>query len=76
MEVVGCPIVRSELSQWSRPWVDREPLVVFPHRLAPEKRPEDFDVVAALVAATRADVRFVRARDAFPTPKLMMPPPA
>lgn len=45
--------------------MQRERVVVFPHRLAPEKRPEDFDRVRELYHAAYGDdgTRWVRTKD-------------
>lgn len=41
--VTGFPLyARTELASHARPWAEREKLVVFPHRLAPEKDPAGF----------------------------------
>jgi glycosyltransferase involved in cell wall biosynthesis len=44
------------------PWEERRNLIVFPHRLAPEKAPWEFDQLATLVG--RADLIWVKTRDA------------
>ncbi|MEJ2343768.1 MAG: hypothetical protein P8Y10_16420 [Gemmatimonadales bacterium] len=47
-KVVGCPFyLEPELMRFSRPWGDRDNLVVFPHRLAPEKQPHVFKELKA-----------------------------
>lgn len=48
--IVGNPIHQKELWEAAYPiyWEDRPKLVVFPHRLAPEKAPDEFDQIAAI----------------------------
>lgn len=45
--VCGVPIHRKDILQISTPvvWKERKRLVVFPHRLAPEKAPEEFEII-------------------------------
>jgi hypothetical protein len=43
IRVTGFPLYAKELADYRQPWEAREQLVVFPHRLAPEKEPEGFD---------------------------------
>ena len=63
----GNPIKRAELVSRAVPvpWVERERLVCFPHRLAPEKDPEMFDRIVATYRNLYGDdgARFVRSVD-------------
>jgi glycosyltransferase involved in cell wall biosynthesis len=47
--VVGLPIHQDELERFWTPWHERERLVVFPHRLAPEKNPQWWDHLQVLL---------------------------
>lgn len=62
---VGLPIHRAEIARYAQPWSERERLVVFPHRLAPEKNPEVFAGLRAAYEARYPNehAEFVRARD-------------
>lgn len=66
--VTGYPIMRGELLRHASPWALRERLVVFPHRLAPEKQPEQFDALRGRHAALYPDApatTWVRSRDVY-----------
>lgn len=66
--VVGVPIHRSELEAHAVPWNERRRLVVFPHRIAPEKGIDEWtELQAAYRKARPADtmVEFVRSRDVY-----------
>jgi hypothetical protein len=69
--VVGVPIKAAELREKKRPmqWEERPPLVVFPHRLVPEKRPEDFDLLRKVFAERHPKLKpiWVRTRDVCKT---------
>jgi glycosyltransferase involved in cell wall biosynthesis len=64
-EVTGFPFYIDEFARHFRPWAEREKLVVFPHRLAPEKQPAVFDQVRELYARRYPSdaVRWVRTQD-------------
>ena len=64
-EVIGVPVKQSSLRQYRTPWEDRDRLVVFPHRLAPEKGLDTYQEIADLYAKTypRDRAHFVRSRD-------------
>lgn len=65
--VVGCPVKYDELAKYATPWAMRERLVVFPHRLAPEKAPEDWELMKAQYVAQWGDdgTTWVRSRDVY-----------
>lgn len=64
--VVGCPVKQAELERWWRPWNKREPLVLFPHRLAPEKGLEQWEaIVRGYEARWPGEADFVRTRDVY-----------
>ena len=67
VEVTGYPIKAAELQQYATPWADRPPLVVFPHRLAPEKGVDEWDELQRRFAARWPDcpVEWVRSRDVY-----------
>jgi glycosyltransferase involved in cell wall biosynthesis len=58
IHVVGIPVAVSR-----GPEAVRERLVVFPHRLTPDKHPELFDYLALRVGEVHPDVKFVRTQD-------------
>jgi glycosyltransferase involved in cell wall biosynthesis len=47
VEVTGFPLYAAEWEAHAQPWEKRQRVVVFPHRLAPEKDPQEFDVIRA-----------------------------
>lgn len=69
VHVVGLPIHADELQQHSTPWLSRSPLVVFPHRLAPEKDPAAFEAIREAHTARYPNERalWVRTRDVCST---------
>ncbi len=46
VHVTGFPLYASEWSHHAKPWAERKNVVVFPHRLAPEKQPGLFTKLA------------------------------
>lgn len=66
-EVVGVPVHAAELQPWATPWAERAPLVVFPHRLAPEKGVDDWQELVRRYDARFPGhaVQFVRSRDVY-----------
>lgn len=68
--VVGLPIKRDDIAQGVQviPWREREKLVVFPHRLAPEKQPEQFAELQQIFERKHGAVAtWIRARDVCKT---------
>lgn len=67
LAVVGVPVKQGELIKYSLPWEQRERLVVFPHRLAPEKGVHEWEqLVAAYRLRFPADnAVFIRSRDVY-----------
>lgn len=63
--VTGFPLYKGEFIDHSRPWHTRDPLVVFPHRLAPEKDPKEFEFLELRFRELYPDAKaeFVRSRD-------------
>lgn len=63
--VTGFPLELDEIASYARPWAERPMQVVFPHRLAPEKRPDWFSLLREeYERAYPADrVRWVRTQD-------------
>lgn len=60
VKVTGLPFY------WDRPTSvssHKEKIVVFPHRLAPEKQPELFDQCASLLSALLPDWQFIKTKD-------------
>lgn len=65
---VGCPVFQQPLLRYATPWHQRERLVVFPHRLAPEKQPEEFALLQDVHAARypcAPPITWVRSRDFY-----------
>lgn len=64
---VGYPIKQHELARFSTPWNERAPLVLFPHRLAPEKGLNEWDEIVRVYGERYPDksVQFVRSRDVY-----------
>lgn len=69
LRVTGFPLYASEFGSASIPWCERERLVLFPHRLAPEKQPEIFERIEHAYRMRYPDdvVRFVRTFDVYTT---------
>ena len=69
VRVVGLPVMHQEWQQYRRPWSERPPCVVFPHRLAPEKAPEEFAYIESEYRRRWPDdpVQFVRTKDVWST---------
>jgi glycosyltransferase involved in cell wall biosynthesis len=71
VHVTGFPLLAQEWQQYSMPWSERPMIVVFPHRLAPEKGLEDFRQIVELYEkryATEPEtktIRWVRTRDEY-----------
>lgn len=66
--VTGVPVMADELSRFRVPWEERGPLVVFPHRLAPEKGLAEWAEIERAYRSLYRDhaaVSFVRSRDAY-----------
>lgn len=64
IEVTGFPLPFQDLSEYTQPWEARRPLVVFPHRLAPEKQPAGFDVVRRIYEQKYGvNAEWVRSKD-------------
>lgn len=63
--VTGFPLYDEEFVEHALLWTERPRLVVFPHRLAPEKDPEGFRVLEETYRERYSDesVKFVRTRD-------------
>ncbi len=64
IRVTGFPLYDEEWSGLATRWEIRPRRVVFPHRLATEKAPEDFDVIAELYQSTYPDdpVAFIKTK--------------
>jgi len=64
--VTGFPLYPDEWMEYARPWGDRTRCVVFPHRLAPEKAPWNFDKLRDLYQETYPDDRtiWIRSKEA------------
>ena len=67
--VTGLPLYAGEWAQHATPWAERERIVVFPHRLAPEKQPEEFEKLERAYRDRYPDdkVQFIRTKDACKT---------
>ena len=65
--VVGCPLKPAELEKYWTPWNKRSNVVVFPHRLAPEKGLDIWDDLQATFTEKwrGLDVTWVRSRDVY-----------
>jgi len=65
VEVTGFPLDLAELDHYRKPWAARPMQVVFPHRLAAEKRPEDFDALREAYSQAYPEdaVTWVRTQD-------------
>lgn len=65
----GFPLYKGEFVDHARPWEQRPNLVVFPHRLAPEKDPQEFEYIELRYRELhpKDDVQFVRSRDVCKT---------
>ena len=65
VHVTGLPMYADELQTYRRPWAQREKLVVFPHRLAPEQAPEEFDAIRRAYEARygKSDVCWVKSKE-------------
>lgn len=63
--VTGFPLFAQEVRPHYTPWAEREPLIVFPHRLADEKRPYMFEDLRVIFEAQYPGVpaRWVRTKD-------------
>ncbi len=59
--VTGLPFYREPFKKLARR--ERDNIVVFPHRLDPEKRPELFDAMAHALRPQFPDVRFIKTQD-------------
>jgi hypothetical protein len=65
LAVVGVPVKGAPLQAHRTPWQQRDDLVVFPHRLAPEKDPDAWDAIVSLYADRYGGATFVRSRDVY-----------
>jgi glycosyltransferase involved in cell wall biosynthesis len=66
LAVVGVPVKADGLQAHRTPWHQRPPLVVFPHRLAPEKDPDAWEALVATYRQRYGDTaQFVRSRDVY-----------
>lgn len=65
--VVGVPVKAGEIAQHRVPWSARASLVLFPHRLAPEKGLEDWNALVAQYEQVwgKDAATFVRTRDVY-----------
>lgn len=69
--VCGVPIHREDILQISTPlaWEKRERIVVFPHRLAPEKVPEEFEIIRSIHKSiypqSHSKTQWLRTRDIY-----------
>ena len=69
--VCGVPVHREDILQISTPvvWKERKQIVVFPHRLAPEKAPEEFDIICSIHKSmypqSHSKTRWLRTRDLY-----------
>lgn len=69
VNVTGFPLYIGEFADHWRAWEERENLVVFPHRLAPEKQPAVFAKLEAMFQQRHPELgaQFVRSRDVCST---------
>lgn len=69
--ITGFPLYAIDWQQHSQPWVQRPMRVVFPHRLAQEKQPEQFDKLREVFEAYYPDfaphVEWVKSKDVCKT---------
>lgn len=67
IHVTGFPLYAGELAEHCTPWAQRERLVVFPHRLAPEKAPDQFDEIKRLYHDLHGDdgTKWVKTREVY-----------
>lgn len=65
--VVGCPVKAGELTSYAKPWEQRDRLVLFPHRLAPEKGLREWQLIESQYRSSYPDenVQFMRTRDHY-----------
>lgn len=65
--VVGVPVHQGPLLEHATPWQQRGRVVVFPHRLAPEKQPHLFEAIREAHQARYPDrpTQWVRTRDVY-----------
>lgn len=65
--VVGCPVRRNPIARYMTPWAERERVVVFPHRLAPEKGIDEWNEIVdrykSYYGSSHAE--FIRSRDVY-----------
>lgn len=60
VRVTGFPLFEEPLIL---PYLEKQNIVVFPHRLAPEKQPEEFEKLKELCSSRLPDWQFIRTKD-------------
>ena len=61
IHVTGFPMHRGHIA--SKPWSQKENIVVFPHRIAPEKQPHIFSIMASELSKKYPDWKFIKTKD-------------